>query len=518
MKKTLVILIAAAMAVSLAGCGKPSGTNKETAGTVTDNGGGAAASPRAKDEMVAGIAGLSTAIDPMLANYYSTSSIGLHIYNTLVAYDKDSNIIPEMASEWSRTDDLTWEFTVELDQYKFHNGDPVTMDDVVFSVERCLEIPQAMDFVSGVASVTGEGNTLTVKTEAPNNKLIHGFTNIVITSKKAVTEAGDNWGQTAVGTGPYKLVSFVPSNEAVIERWDEHPNLKPALRKITFRAIADSTSRYIGIENGDLDFVDRVMGAGDIGRAQSNENLNTEIVHTFGLRFMAVNAQKEPFNHPNVREALQYTIDRPSLIELTNGIDQPANTMLSGVLAAHNADVTVGELDLDKAKALLAEAGYANGFDTTLWIYNDSWKSTAELMQAMLAQVGVKVTIEQYEVGAFFDLVDKGQHMMLLGSQTASPYYVANLNQYYNDEFFGSSGNFGFYKNDQAIELIEQALATRKPEEEITLCKEVQQLVAKDNPYFPISYNSDCMAVVKNLKGYDFYPSSQWSFLNAYFE
>lgn len=164
----------------------------------------------AKDEVVAGVTSLSTAIDPLLANFNTAASIGQHIYNTLVAYDKDNVIVPEMATQWERIDDLTWSFTVDLANYTFHTGDPVTMDDIVFSITRCFDIPQAMDHVANITSVTAKDNQIIITTDKPSNKVIHGLTNIVITSQKAMEAAGDNWGQIAVGTGPYKLVSFVP--------------------------------------------------------------------------------------------------------------------------------------------------------------------------------------------------------------------------------------------------------------------------------------------------------------------
>jgi peptide/nickel transport system substrate-binding protein len=470
-----------------------------------------------KDTMVAGLSGLSTAIDPMLANYSTVSSIGKHIYNTLLAYDDNNRVGGQIATAWSRPDELTWEFTVDTAPYKFHTGDPLTMEDIVFSLERCRSIPQAMDYVDGLISIRAEGNKLIIKTEAPNNGLLYDLTNITITSKKAVEAAGENWGQIAVGTGPYKLVSFIPSNEVVIERWEDHPSLKPAIRKITFRAINDPTSRYIGIENGEFDFVDQVTGIGDIQRARSNSKLNAEVIKTLGMRFMAVNASKAPFDNPLVREALQYTIDRASIISLLNGIDEPANTMISGALPAHS-NVQIGQFDPDRAKQLLSQAGYPNGFSTSLWIYSDAWKTIAEMMQAVLAQAGITVTIEQYQIGAFFELLDAGEHFMLLGSQTADPYAVNSLEMYYSSDFFGSSGNFGFYTNPQAMELIQKALATPDPEEEIRLSRQIQEVVAKDNPYYPISYTADCRAVVKNLKGYKYYITSQWYFGDAYFE
>jgi peptide/nickel transport system substrate-binding protein len=470
-----------------------------------------------KDELVAGLTLLSTAIDPMLANSSITSSIGRHIFNTLVAYDDNNRVVGQIATGWTRPNDVTWEFTVNMTPYKFHNGDPLTMADIVFSLERCYDIPQAMDFFSGIKSVNGQGNKLTIVTTVPDNGLIYDLTNIVITSKKAVTAAGNNWGQIAVGTGPYRLVNFIPSNEVVLERWDAHPSLRPAIRKLTFRSVSDPTSRYIGIENGDFDFVDTVQSVGDIRRAQNNPNLNAQIVKTLGMRFMAVNASKAPFNNPLVREALQYTIDRASIISLLNGIDEPANTMISGALPAHS-NVAIGQFDPSRAKALLTQAGYPNGFRTTLWIYNDSWKTIAEMMQSVLAQAGITVTIEQYQIGAFFELLDAGEHMMLLGSQTADAYAVASLNMYYNTEFFGSAGNFGFYANPEVMTLINQALATPDPEEEIRLSRRIQEVVAKDNPYYPISYTSDCRATVKNLKGYEFYINGQWYLGNAYFE
>jgi peptide/nickel transport system substrate-binding protein len=140
------------------------------------------------------------------------------------------------------------------------------------------------------------------------------------------------------------------------------------------------------------------------------------------------------------------------------------------------------------------------------------------MMQAILAQAGITVTIEQYQIGAFFELLDAGEHMMLLGSQTADSYAVSSLNMYYNSEFFGSAGNFGFYTNPQAMELIRRALAVEDPEEEIRLSKQIQEVVARDNPYYPISYTTDCRVTAKNLMGYKFYINSQWYFGDAYFE
>nr|HML48865.1 ABC transporter substrate-binding protein [Clostridia bacterium] len=172
-----------------------------------------------KDELVVGLSGLRTAIDPVLANYNTVSSIGKHIFNTLVKYDTENRVVPEVATGWERPDELTWVFTVDVDSYQFHNGDPLTMDDVVFSIARCFDIPQAANYVAGIVDIGYEGNLLTIKTEAPNNKLLHDLTSLVIVSKKVITEAGENWAQTAVGTGPYKLVSFIPSNEVVVERY-----------------------------------------------------------------------------------------------------------------------------------------------------------------------------------------------------------------------------------------------------------------------------------------------------------
>lgn len=518
MKKKLALLLAGVLTLSIAlsAC-TPSTPTPSTGGTPAPGSSGTpSSSGTAKTELVAGVDSLSTSIDPMLANYSNTTSVANHIYNTLVKYNLENEVVGDMASEWNRPDDTTWEFTIK-EGYKFHNGDSVTMDDVVFSVERCKDIPQAVQYVTGITSVTSEGNKLIIKTETRNNKLIHDFTNIVITSKKAVTEAGDNWGQIAVGSGPYKLVNFIPSNEVIVELWADYPFEKPALTKITFRAIGDASSKYMGIEKGDLDFVDKLQ-AGDITRAENNDKLTTYNVPSLGIFFMAVNASVAPFDNAKVREALQYTIDRDSLIALGSAIDAKANTMISPALPSANKDVPMHELDLEKAKALLAEAGYPDGFDTTLWIYNDSQKSYAELTQALLGEIKINVTIEQLEFGKFLDSLDKGEHMMLFGKQTASPYAISSLEMYYGDQNFGGGGNFGFYTNADANKYIAEGLAAMDENEEIALAKKVQEAVALDNPYYPISNTVDCRVVVKNLVGSEFFSNSTFSFLNAHFE
>ncbi|MDR1599504.1 MAG: ABC transporter substrate-binding protein [Oscillospiraceae bacterium] len=478
---------------------------------------GAPAALAARDEAVVGLSSLHTSIDPVLANYNTVSSIGRHIYNTLVDNDIDNNIIPEIATEWTRPDNMTWVFKLDLDSYTFHNGEPLTMEDVLFSFNRCYDIPQGMSYVQYIESVEGVGDTLTIHMNRAYNGLIYDLTGLVIVNEKAVKEAGDNWSQTAVGTGPYKLASFIPSNEVTLERWDGHPSIQPRLRKITFRAVSDPTSRYIGVENGEFSFVDQISGAGDIQRALSNTEIDAKVAQTLGIRFMAVNASKPPFDNPKVREALQYVIDRQSIITLGNGVDVPANTMVSGPLPQHS-DVEIGGLDIEACKALLAEAGYADGFDTTLWIYSDSMKSLAEMTQAVMSMAGIRVTIEQYEVGAFFDLLDKGEHMMLLGSMTLGAYAAGTLNTYYNSEYFGSSGNFGFYANEEVMALINKALETMDIDEEIALSRQVQELVARDNPYYPLTYTSTCYATAKNLKGLWFNASGYWDLTYAYIE
>jgi peptide/nickel transport system substrate-binding protein len=366
------------------------------------------------------VIGLSTepqAIDPHFSRTGNSQQAAQHVFNRLVEPDENLRIQPALAVEWENTDELTW--IVRLREgVTFHDGSPFTAEDVVFSLERAAEIPNSpAPFTANVAPIASMEivDPLTVKftTTKPTPQFMELAGLVYIVSKAAAEGAGIeqfNSGAAAIGTGPYKFVEWAPGDRLVYARNEDYWGEKPDFENVTFRLISNAAARVAALRAGDVHLIDAVPPS-DKATLEGVNGIALHSTASARLIYLGLDSDRDespwivgadgkpidpnPLKDPRVREAMSKMIDRQLLIDrIPSGAGEPAGQMVPEGIAGHSANLRPDTIDLEGAKALLAEAGHPDGFGITVHSSNDRFPGDGDIAQALgqlFARGGLKV-------------------------------------------------------------------------------------------------------------------------------
>lgn len=322
MKRFVAILMAAAMLLTvLAGCSgstKPADTtpaaDSSTAAAETES-----AAPSASAITVV-LSDVGNNMDPSVANAINTFTIMSHVYDNLLNCNLDFSLQPGVIASWEQPDELTYELTVG-DGFMFQNGEPLEVEDVVYSLTRLENVSQTADLYAQIDSVSAEGNVVTIVLKEANSGFIRDLVEVPVLNKSYCEEVGDAYANAPIGTGPYVMTEFVPGEKAVLTAWADYPGQKASIETITFKAIAEPSAAYIAVEAGDADFTE--IDATDYARAEANDNLVFYTGDTTYTAFVAMNTQEPPFDNVNVRKAMAYAYNKEGYLDS----DGHANSM-----------------------------------------------------------------------------------------------------------------------------------------------------------------------------------------------
>jgi peptide/nickel transport system substrate-binding protein len=392
----------------------------------------AVAAPSHAQELRIGFKAAVDSADPHL-NYTPNRNVQLHVWEPLVFQDAFMRPIPGAASSWRPVDDTTWEFTLR-ENLRFHDGTPVTGEDVAFSIRRARAITGLRTFVVQTRSVAAaeakDARTVVIRTNGPAPLLPSQMAVIAIVSARAAqdaTEADFNGGRAAIGSGPYRWVRLTPGQDVVIERAESHWRAPEPWQRVSFRFIANDSARVAALLAGDVDVIDNVPPtlAGrirDSDRTQlvSGAGLFTLYMYLDQFRERVVFAtgadgqplDRNPIRDGRVRQAMSLAINRTALAEraMEGGADAIGQFAAAGFLG-HDPGIGVPPHDPARARALLAEAGYPNGFNLTIQCTNDRFAGDARTCQAiaqMLTAVGIRTTVEALPSAVFFRRANGG--------------------------------------------------------------------------------------------------------------
>ena len=423
----LVLSLLLALSAVLAGCGSSG-----------DSGGS-----QGEKTLIYGRGADSKSLDPIQVTDGESLKVTKNIYDTLVDYDDDNTeVVPGLAERWeSSKDGKTWTFYLRKG-VKFHDGTDFNAEAVVYNFERWMdkdhpdhkggEFPYYGYMFGGykgdkghvIKSVTAV-DEYTVKFElnypqAPflNNLAMPPFG---IASPTAVKKDPEGFGQKPVGTGPFKLDSWKKNDTITLvkneEYWQEG---LPKLDKLIYRSIPENAARFSALQAGDIDIMDG-LNPSDVKLVKQNQNLQIFERPGMNVAYLAFNTEKKPFNDPKVRQALNHAVNKEGIIKsFYADLAKPAKNPMPDVLWGYNDQIKDYEFDLDKAKKLLKEAGYADGFKVDFWAptdprpYMPDGKKIAEFIQADLAKIGVKAEIVSYDWQTYLDRTGKGEHSMAL--------------------------------------------------------------------------------------------------------
>ena len=432
-----------------------------------------------------------TSLDPITTNNVPSSVVFMQIHDALVTYDKDLTIIGQLATDWTVSGDgLSYTFNLR-DDVTFHNGEPFTSEDVKYAFETAQD-PQYQSQWLGrfevISSVeTPDEHTVVINLTEPNAAFIDQITFFGIPSKAAHEEVGaEAYADNPVGTGPFRFVSWERGNEVVVERNEDYWLTRPNLDGATFRAIPERSVAAIELESGDMDLVQNMV-ATDVVRLQEDEDITIDLTSTLSYYYLAFNTTSGPLADARVRQALLYAIP---MTDIVNSIFQEvgaerAYTSFAPNNAAYDPELVANfpEYNPERAKALLAEAGYPDGFSTTLYTPTDSARrQLGELLQAALSLVGVQVEVQSVEFGTLLPLTYTGDApMWILGWTSGTDPNNYAYDMFHSDpaawEADGVTFNTARYSNPRVDELLEQARALTDMEARIPLYHEIARIV-----------------------------------------
>lgn len=517
MKRKLSVFVSllAVSALVLTGCGGG------------DSGGGSEGgdSGAAKTEIVVAQGADAKSLDPHGTNDQPSSRVMKQIYDTLVHQTEEMELVPSLAASWENIDDHTIEFKLR-DDVKFHNGEQFTANDVKFTLLRALESPNVGHIVEAIdpdkINVVDD-YTIQIGTQYPYAPLLAhlAHTGSSMLNEKAVTEAGDNYGiDVVVGTGAFKFSSWANGDNIVLERNDDFYMEPAALTKVTFRAIPENTSRTIELETGGADLIYDVDPS-DVSRIEDNDELNLIRDPNFSTTYIGFNCQKAPFDNPLVRQAVNMALDKEAIVNnVYKGTGYQAKGPLGPNVWASNQNLEPYAYDPDAAKELLAEAGYADGFSTTIWANeNQQRMDIAEIAANQLGAIGVKTEVKIMEWGAYLDGTAAGEHdMFILGwvTVTGDPDY--GLYPLFHSSMFGDAGNRTFYANPEVDALLETGRTSVDSDVREAAYMEVQQIVRDEAPWIFTWGGEDISGAAGNLKGFKQHPAGHYRLYPVHFE
>ena len=494
--RAMSLVLAAAMALSLAACG----------GNQENNGSGGGTAGGYKNTLTWAQGADVTSLDPHQGKETPAVQVNTQIFDTLVTVDPETNeVVPQIAESWEQTDDQTYVFKIR-EGIKFHDGSDLTAEDVKFSLDRARNSAAVSYIVNFIEEVTvDDDHTVTVKTTAPYAPTLRNlaipFAAIV---PKAVVEADENaFIQNPVGSGPYKFVEWNHGDHVTLKAFDDYYAGKPETENLIMKVIPETSQRTIALETGEVDLA-YDLAVNDIPKVNSDDKLTVYEIPSLTCWYVSMNMNKKPFDNPKVREAMSMAIDRQTIIDTINaGSGQTADAIIAPAVFGYYS-TGVKEYNPTKAKELLAEAGYPNGFSTTLWVNdNQSRIEMCQAMQAMLLEVGVQCNLEVLEFGSFISRTTAGDHdLAYFGWTTSSGDADYSYYSLEHSTQQGAAGNRSFLADPDVDKLIEEARSNTNEEERKELYKELAIKLDEINNNIPVYYSSINVGANKKVEGF----------------
>lgn len=468
--------------------------------------------------LVFGRGGDSTSLDPAATTEGEAFKVTVNLFETLINFGpQDTEIEPGLATEWKQsTDGLT--HTLKLRQgVKFHDGTDFNADAVVYNIERWMagNAEQFYYYNSQFGDKIKEVKALDEYTvEFTLNQVIAPFyKNLAmspfgIASPAAIEKFGDKFNENPVGTGPFVFKEWKRNDRITIVKnenyWQEG---LPKLDSVIFRSIPENSARLNALSAGEVDLIDGVNFS-DVPVIKGNASLQVFNRPSMNVGYVGLTNTRGPLQNKLVRQALNYAVDKQAIIDaFYAGAAQPAKNPMPPVIAGYNDDVVDYDYNPEKAKELLKEAGFENGFEMELWAmpvprpYMPDGQKVAEALQANFEAIGVKAKIVSYEWGTYLDKANNGEADSFLLGWTGDNGDADNFLYVLLDEDAIGSNNYAYYKNAEVHDLLIKAQSSNDEAEREKLYKEAQLIIKEDAPWIPLVHSTPVLAGKADITG-----------------
>lgn len=492
---------ASADGASASTAGNSANTGSQTGDTSTDS---------TASQITIGIPQDLNSLDPNLANGSGTQEILFNIYEGLYKPDSDGNLNPAVASDYTMSEDgLVYTFTLR-DGIKFHNGNPVTVADVKYSIEKCAGLNGGEPIISAFSNIesveTPDESTVVVTLKEASSVFIA----ICATIEAAIVPADvADLNTNPVGTGPYRFISRSLQENVVLESFDDYWGEPAHIKNVTLKVLADADAIVMNLEGGAVDMVARVTTAQAAELGDQFEILEG----TMNLvQAMYLNNAVQPFDNELVRKALSYATNKQEIMDfVSDGKGTPVGSSMFPTFGKYYIEElnSVYTTDTDKAKELLAEAGYPDGFTFTAKVPSNYQQhiDTAQVLAEQYKAIGVTMNIELIEWETWLSDVYSGRDFeaTVVGVDASTLTAGAMLSRFRST----ASNNFTNYNNPDYDAAYANALAAEAVLDDNAATEyymECETILTDTAANVYIQDMCELVAINKKYAGYEFYP------------
>lgn len=491
-----------------------------------------AAMPASAQTLTIGVRGGPDSIDPHFTATGTHAEALKHIFDTLTWSGDGLEVEPRLAESWKALDAATWEFKLRKG-VKFHDGSDFTAEDVKFSIERIPTVAGPNPTTIYVRRVKEtkivDPHTIHIVTDGPAPVLPNDFIRLFIVSSKAAAgltkESANeafNSGKAAIGTGPYKYVSWTPKGDLVMDRFDGYWGPKEPWARHVRKEIPNDAARVAQLKTGQLDLITRVP-ATDVASLKQDSKLAVQTIDTVYVFNIELDMRdtppagqmsakdgsalaKNPIQDSRVREAIDLAIDRKTLADIAmEGLGTPVNQLVTPSIFGYNKSLPERKYDVAAAKKLMADAGFPNGFKIQLSFTQDRLPGDRQVgtsIAQMLAQIGIDAAPNAQPANVFFPARTRGDFSMSMsgwGTLTGEAHYTLSSVAHSNDKD-KKMGTFNVhaYKSAEMDKLLQDAAIEMDEGKRRGLLEAANALVLKDRPRLPIVSVGSAWAMQKD--------------------
>ncbi|MBP3319877.1 MAG: ABC transporter substrate-binding protein [Ruminiclostridium sp.] len=476
------------MLLTLAGCGGSGSSSKE----------------KDTNTLVVGLSSEPDKLDPENTTSMYARQVNSVIYDNLLTKDENGEYVGDLAEEYTVSEDgLVYTFQLRKG-VKFHNGEELKASDVVFTFTRGQENAASQFFYDSVdhAEATDEYTAvITLKYPFISFKEILTQPQTGILNEKAVTEGGEDYARNPVGTGAYQFENWNSGQSITFKSFDDCWSGKPAIPNLEFRIVNDQSTAMISLEKGEIDIYYN-LSATYRESVEETGTLAFEEAPAESYNHLVLNLEDPYLSDVNVRKAISYAVDKASVLKV--GADDSgviAETQMSPAMYCYPEGFKGYEYDIEKAKACLAESAYPDGFSCKLNVTTGASEKMGTVIQANLAEIGIDVQLNILEFSALSDGCHTGNFTMaILGRSYHMQDPTLGLNNNFNSQFIGRSGNYARYSNEQVDAWFAETFVETDEAKRVELFNNILTALKDDAVNVPFFWKMDTLVYNKNLK------------------
>jgi peptide/nickel transport system substrate-binding protein len=467
------------------------------------------AAAQAKDTLTVALVSHAPTLDPHMHFERVGILVNINMFDSLLHRSTKLQFEPSLATSWKAISDTVWEFKIRKN-VRFHNGDVLTPADVKYSFDRVIDQTKKSPQYGNIRAIKEvkvvDADTVHIITDKPFPLLLERLVFFPIVNKKHVEAVGDQAFGTSspVGTGPWKFVEWKRDQLIRLEAFDQYWRGKPAFKHLIFRAIPETATQVAEVKTGGVDII-REVSADLIPELKSNPQTYISSTPILRVHYVNLDMRTAPFDKKGVRQAANYAIDKPTVIQkLMAGLGTQVATTVQPLAFGFDPDVKPYPFDQKKAKELLAQAGYPNGVDVTLHSSSVANRPSFEAICQMLTEVGIRATPRMWDPGPAWNKFFQAEGKATEGAHgTWGNYSVfdadAVLHPLYHTEPGGWIGKW-YTRLEGLDKLIDEARSTVDQPKRKRLYSQIQQMIREEAPSIFLWTQYDTLGISKKVQ------------------